>query len=77
MNRGKKKQVKRRGSLLKRNPFADLKEAHRLAAKRDAAMPYAQRVEDWIHVKRSTNGSSSPKKKVILALPVSGTSIAI
>ena len=72
-----KKRVRRRGMLRGKNPFADLKKAHKTAAENEKVIPYQKRVRDWIHVKRSTSGSTLPKKKVILSLPVSGVSIQI
>jgi len=62
---------------LKKNPFADLQAAHQQVVVEEKALSYKDRVHDWIHVKPSMNGSSSPKRKVTLLLPVSGISITI
>lgn len=62
---------------LKKNPFADLQAAHEQVVAEEKALPYEERLHDWIHVKPSMNGSSSPKRVVTLLLPVSGISITI
>ena len=62
---------------LAQNPFADLKAAHERVVKEEEAMPYQDRVKDWLHVKPSSHGSASRKRKVILLLPVSGSSIVV
>ncbi len=57
--------------------FLRLNLSYSRVVKRQEVMSYAERLQDWIHVKQSSNGSNLRKRKVTLVSPVTGVLVHI
>jgi len=71
-----KKKLSRRKTA-KKSGFLQLNQSYVCVVKDQERLPYEDRLQDWIHVKQSSNGLNSRKRKVMLVSPATGAFVRI